>query len=133
YGVNPVNWYSPRMRPPTALTAAATTSATTTLAVIRAPASAAGRVTWCGDYVVAMPERAERVELTGSSVRTEDWPAQATDSIVKVTGPITTVARAIVFGTFAAILGATAFVMFVVLLVRVVDNYLPDSVFGHEH
>ncbi len=90
---------------------------------------------------MAMPERAERVELTGSSVRTEDWPAQATDSIVKVvgsvhdkvTGPITTVARAIVFGTFAAILGATAFVMFVVLLVRVVDNYLPDSVFGHEH
>jgi len=83
----------------------------------------------------------ERVELTTSSVRTDDWPAQATDSIVKVvgtvhdkvTGPITTAARAIVFGTFAAILGVVAVVLLLILSVRLLDNYLPDSVFGEDH
>ena len=84
---------------------------------------------------------ADQVDLSTTRVRTEDWPVQATDSIVKVvgtakdkvTGPITTVARAIVFGTFATILGTTALVLFAILLVRVLNNYLPDSVFGEEH
>jgi len=84
---------------------------------------------------------ADPVDLSTTRVRTEDWPVQATDSIVKVvgtakdkvTGPITTVARAIVFGTFATILGTTALVLFAILLVRVLNNYLPDSVFGEEH
>ena len=84
---------------------------------------------------------ADQVDLSNTRVRTEDWPAQATDSIVKVvgtakdkvTGPITTIARAIVFGTFATILGTTALVLFAILLVRVLNNYLPDSVFGEEH
>jgi len=83
----------------------------------------------------------DRVELSTSNVRTDDWPAQATDSIVnvvgtvrqKVTGPVTTVARAIVFGTFAAILGAVAFAMLIILAIRVLNNYLPDSVFGEDH
>jgi hypothetical protein len=81
------------------------------------------------------------VELSTTRVRTDDWPAQATDTIVKVvgtasnkvTGPVTTAARAIVFGLFAGILGITALVLFVILLVRVVNNYLPDSVFGENH
>jgi uncharacterized BrkB/YihY/UPF0761 family membrane protein len=84
---------------------------------------------------------ADQVDLSTTRVRTDDWPVQATDSIVKVvgtakdkvTGPITTVARAIVFGTFATILGTTALVLFAILLVRVLNNYLPDSVFGEEH
>jgi hypothetical protein len=83
----------------------------------------------------------DRVELSTSTVRTDDWPAQATDSIVKVvgtvqekvTGPVTTVARGIVFGTFAAILGGTAFVLLIILAIRIVNNYLPDAVFGENH
>ncbi|HEX2384724.1 MAG TPA: hypothetical protein VHI95_18920 [Acidimicrobiales bacterium] len=83
----------------------------------------------------------DRVELSTSSVRTDDWPAQATDSIVKVvgtvqqkvTGPVTTAARGIVFGTFAVILGAVAFVLLIILAIRLLNNYLPDAIFGEEH
>jgi MFS family permease len=83
----------------------------------------------------------DRVEVSTSTVRTDDWPAQATDSIVKVvgtvqekvTGPVTTVARGIVFGTFAAILGGVAFALLIILAIRVVNNYLPDAVFGENH
>jgi hypothetical protein len=83
----------------------------------------------------------DRVELSTSNVRTDDWPAQATDSIVtvvgtvrdKVTGPVTTVARAIVFGVFAAILGGVAFVLVIILAIRILNNYLPDAVFGEHH
>jgi hypothetical protein len=81
------------------------------------------------------------VDVPASSVRTDDWPAQATDAIVKVvgtasgkvTGPITTVARAIVFGLFAALLGMTALVLGAVLAARILDNYLPDAWVGEQH
>lgn len=84
---------------------------------------------------------ADPVDLSTARVRTDDWPAQATDTIVKVvgtasdkvTGPVTTAARAIVFGLFAAILGGAALVLVSILLVRVLNNYLPDSVFGEQH
>lgn len=64
----------------------------------------------------------------------DQWPTQATDTIVKVvdvvrdktTGPITKVARAIVFGAFAAVVGLVALVVFSVLLVRFMNNYLFD-------
>jgi hypothetical protein len=90
------------------------------------------------DYAAPMPDR---VELSTSNVRTDDWPAQATDSIVKVvgtvqqkvTGPVTTIARGIVFGTFALVLGAAAFALVIILAVRVLNNYLPDAVFGENH
>ena len=83
----------------------------------------------------------DRVELSTSNVRTDDWPAQATDSIVKVvgtvqqkvTGPVTTIARGIVFGTFALVLGGAAFALVIILAVRVLNNYLPDAVFGENH
>jgi hypothetical protein len=83
----------------------------------------------------------DRVEVSTSNVRTDDWPAQATDSIVsvvgtvhdKVIGPATTVARGIVFGTFAAVLGVAAFTLLIIAAIRVVNNYLPDSVFGEHH
>jgi len=84
---------------------------------------------------------AERVELSTTRVRTDDWPAQATDTIVrvvgtasdKVTGPVTTAARAVVFGLFAAILGVAALVLFTILAVRVLDIVLPDKFVGKEH
>lgn len=88
-----------------------------------------------------LPPVTDRVDLSTTRVRTEDWPAQATDSIVKVvgtahdkvTGPITTAARAVVFGLFAAILGTAVLVLLSILSVRLLNNYLPDSVFGEDH
>jgi hypothetical protein len=55
-----------------------------------------------------------------------DWPAQATDTIVKVvgqvrdktTGPIIVIARGVVYGTLAAILATIALVVTCILLVR---------------
>jgi hypothetical protein len=88
-----------------------------------------------------LPPVAERTELSATRVRTDDWPAQATDTIVrvvgtasdKVTGPVTTAARALVFGLFAAILGVTALVLVTILAVRVLNNYLPDEYVGEDH
>lgn len=88
-----------------------------------------------------LPPVADPVDLSTTRVRTDDWPAQATDTIVrvvgtasdKVTGPVTTAARALVYGLFAAILGLAALVLVSVLLVRLANNYLPDAVFGKEH
>ena len=88
-----------------------------------------------------LPPVADPVDLSTTRVRTDDWPVQATDTIVKVvgtasdkvTGPVTTAARAIVFGLFVAILGTAAIVLVSILLVRLLNNYLPDSVFGEEH
>jgi hypothetical protein len=88
-----------------------------------------------------MAKGVETVTISASEVRTDDWPAQATDAIVKVvgtahdkvTGPIRTVARAIVYGLLAAILGITAFVLLVIMGLRLANNYLPESVFGENH
>ena len=60
------------------------------------------------------------------------WPDQATDLIVstvgtvrdKTTGPAVKIGRGIVYGTFAALVGLVAFVLFTVLLVRIVTVYL---------
>jgi hypothetical protein len=88
-----------------------------------------------------LPPVNDRPELTTTRVRTDDWPVQATDSIVKVvgtahdkvTGPITTAARALVFGLFAGILGTVALVLVMVLAVRLLDNYLPSEYVGDQH
>lgn len=58
-----------------------------------------------------------------------DWPAQATDAIVglvdsvkdKVNGPATSIARGVVYGTLATLVGTAALVLFLVLLVRGFD------------
>jgi hypothetical protein len=65
-----------------------------------------------------------------------DWPAQATDAIVdlvgtvrdKTTGPITTVARGVVLGLFAAVVGLTVAILALIGLVRLLDEALPSSV-----
>lgn len=70
-----------------------------------------------------------------------DWAAQAADTIERAvgnvrdrtTGPAITVARAVVYGTFAALVGLAALVLATVGAVRLIDNYLPDAVFGEEH
>ncbi len=84
---------------------------------------------------------AEVNALRHSHVRTDDWPAQAADAIVstvgvahdKITGPVLTLARAVVYGLLAAVLGGIVSVLGVILLLRITNVYLPDSVFGEEH
>lgn len=71
----------------------------------------------------------------------EDLPAQLAGTIEQVVGtvrdkttrPALTIARAIVYGSFAAILSITAVVLLIIGGVRLLDNYLPSAVFGDEH
>ena len=83
------------------------------------------------------PSASSRVE----AVPEEDWPAQVAGSIEQVvqtvrdrtTGPALTIARAIVFGVFAAVVITAALVLLVIAGVRLLDSYLPSAVFGDEH
>jgi len=73
---------------------------------------------------------AERVEVAQSraTAPADEWPVRATDTVIRVvgtvhektTGPITTVARAVVYGLAAAILGLTALVLASVLAIRLI-------------
>ena len=71
----------------------------------------------------------------------QDWPAQAADTIervvqdvrAKTTGPAINAARWAVAGTFLAIAGTMALVLVLVLLVRVLDVYIPDAWVGDDH
>lgn len=72
---------------------------------------------------------------------TDDWPAQAADTIERVvgsvrdktTGPAITVARWIVYGTFALLVGAMVAILLAIAGVRLLDVYLPDDWFGEDH
>jgi hypothetical protein len=78
---------------------------------------------------------------TGAAASTSDWPSQAADAIERTvgkvrgrtTGPAITVARAVVYGLFALIVGTAVAVLLAVALVRLLDVYLPDAVVGEEH
>ena len=71
----------------------------------------------------------------------DDWPAQAADTIERVvgtvrdktTGPALTLARAVVYGTFAVLVGLACLVLLIVAAVRALDVALPDAVFGEDH
>ena len=79
--------------------------------------------------------------LPTPEVDTADWPAQAADAIEKAvqgvrdktTGPAITAVRWLVAGLFVLIAGTAVAVLLAVLLVRVLDIVLPDSLFGEEH
>jgi hypothetical protein len=79
--------------------------------------------------------------LAGSDVDTTDWPAQAADTIERVvqdvrsktTGPAITAAKWFVAALFLLVTGITVTVLLIVMLVRMLDTYLPDSVFGEDH
>jgi len=91
----------------------------------------------------APPERgpARPSQLSAPDVDTADWPAQAADSIEravqsvrdKTTGPAINAARWFVAGMFLLIAGTMAAILVVVLAVRFLNAYLPDSVFGEHH
>ena len=78
---------------------------------------------------------------TPAAADTPDWPAQAADAIVeqvgkvrdRTTGPAIKISGYVVFGAFAALLGTVALILFLIGAFRVIDAYLPDSVFGEEH
>ncbi len=63
------------------------------------------------------------------------WPDQATDLIVsvvgtvrdKTVGPAMTIARAIVYGLFAAIIGIAALVLGTIFAVRIITVYMPGQ------
>ncbi|HEY9558362.1 MAG TPA: hypothetical protein VIR58_16615 [Acidimicrobiales bacterium] len=83
----------------------------------------------------------DRPPAAKDHITVDDWPAQAADTIERVvgsvrdktTGPAITAARAVVYGTFALFVGLMVAVLFSVVLVRILDVYLPSAVFGDEH
>jgi hypothetical protein len=78
---------------------------------------------------------------SATDVDTTDWPAQAADTIERVvqnvrdktTGPAINAARWFVAGLFLLIAGTTALILLIIMLVRLLNLYLPDSVFGEDH
>ncbi len=62
-------------------------------------------------------------------VTNPEWPAQATDALVKAVdsvrdktaGPATSIARGVVYGLLAAVVGTAALVLLLIVLVRVID------------
>jgi hypothetical protein len=87
----------------------------------------------------ATPARSSRLPAPPPPDR--DWPAEAADAIERVvgtvrdktTGPALTVARGVVYGIFAALIILPCVVLLIVALLRLVDSYLPDAVFGEDH
>jgi hypothetical protein len=79
--------------------------------------------------------------LRSSGVDTADWPVQVADTIERLvgrvrdltTGRAITAARAIVYGTFALLVGLAVAVLVTIAIVRLLDAYLPDSVVGEDH
>lgn len=79
--------------------------------------------------------------LSSAEVDTTDWPAQAADTIErlvqsvrdKTTGPAISAVRWVVAGLFLLVAGPMVAVLVVVALVRVIDVYLPSSLFGDHH
>ena len=65
----------------------------------------------------------------------QDWTVQAADTVERVVGavrdkttvPLTTVARALVFGLLAAVLGTATLVFLTIGLVRALDVYTGDG------
>lgn len=72
------------------------------------------------------------VELVPPAPSTSEWPAQATDAVVKLvdqvraktTGPAITIARGLVFGLVVAVLGLTIAVVLLVFLIRLTTELL---------
>ncbi len=79
-----------------------------------------------------MPQPEPKSSSAASAALGEQWPTQATDAIVdvvqkvagKTTTPIQKIGRAVVYGTFAAIVGVTAVVLSAVVAVRLLNNYV---------
>ena len=79
--------------------------------------------------------------LPAATTPEADWPAQAADTIERVvgsvrektTGPLLKASKGAVYGLFAGFVGLVVLVMAIVMGARLLNNYLPDAVFGDEH
>lgn len=68
----------------------------------------------------------------------DDWAAQTADSIERIVGsvrskttdPVERVARILVYGLVAAIVGVAALVLVAVLVIRVLDILIPGEVWS---
>jgi hypothetical protein len=88
-----------------------------------------------------MVDVGNHVRNGGLTTSQDDWASQTADTIERVvstvrdktTGPALTASRALVYGTFAVIVGVAALVLAVIAAVRLLNNYLPDAVFGESH
>ena len=84
---------------------------------------------------MAAPEQAPR-STTSHGIVPAEWPAQAADTIVetiakvrdRTTKPAIIAARGLVYGLAGAIMGTVAFILLLVLIVRVWANYFPGYV-----
>jgi hypothetical protein len=71
----------------------------------------------------------------------DDWPSQAADAIERVVGTVrdrttgvaVTIARWVVYGTFALLVGGVLAVLVAIASVRLLDVYLPDAWVGEDH
>lgn len=80
-----------------------------------------------------MPDRLPGQPSHSTRTTGKDWPDEVTERIEsavqtiksKTTLPVTRAARAVVFGLVAGTLGAAAFLLFVIGIVRLLDVYLP--------
>jgi len=80
--------------------------------------------------------RLDEVEVMFEGGLEGDWPARAADAIVdvvgtvrdKTTGRITTVARGVVFGFFALVIGTAVAIMAIIAAIRLLDEALPSGV-----
>lgn len=78
-------------------------------------------------------ERSESLPVPGLPV---DWHVLATEKVVstvdtvrvKTAGPAIKVSRLVVFGIMAAFIGLMALIMFLIGIVRLLDNVLPKDV-----
>jgi hypothetical protein len=67
------------------------------------------------------------------SVPPRDWPAEAAETVVRVvdtvrsktTANVVLVAKAIVYGTLALVLGIAILLWLLIVVFRFIDNYLP--------
>jgi hypothetical protein len=113
---------------------------------VPAPNHRPGRALYCLAMASAPPPRLDR----GPSARPahaalpasgSDWPAEAADTIERVvgavrdktTGPAITIARWVVYGTFALVVGSVVAVLLAIAAVRALDSYLPDAWVGEQH
>ena len=75
-------------------------------------------------------------ETFGPGVIPTDWPIQATDKIVqtiatvrdKTTRPVLVLARGLVYGLLAGIVGIVAITLLFVFIVRLYDVYMPGPI-----
>src|SRR5579872_4228977 len=80
-----------------------------------------------------MPEHSTGSPSQSAGMTGKDWPDEIADRIESVVGsvrskttvPVTRAARGAVFGLVAGVLGAVAFVLLVIGLVRLLDVYVP--------